>query len=346
MKTVEILAFQECMATPAFTSYEVLQKINGLWKERHGKTAGDILRVRLVACGTDRTVRSSCDLPVRCHAVLADVGRTDLIIVPAFDGDVLKQLEINKAVVPWLRTQYRKGADIAAICTGAFALAEAGLLEGRAATTHWAAQDLFRRRYPGVHLQPHQIIVDEGRLCTSGGAFSFLNLLLYLAEKHVDQETALLASRIFLIDMNKSPQGAYAILSPQKTHDDPAILRTQLLIEKDLTEELTLDRLAAGAALSRRQFQRRFRTATGNTPVEYIQRVRIEAAKKALASTRDRLDEIASAVGYEDAPGFRKLFIRYTGLTPSEFRKKYHPAYAPLIAPPVRRPARRAQPGN
>ena len=173
------------------------------------------------------------------------------------------------------------------------------------------------------------MIVDQGRVITCGGAFSFLNLLIYLAEKLIGQDVAVHASRLLLIDVNKSPQGAYAIFGAQKNHSDPAVLKTQNLIEESPGEDFSVERLAGDAALSRRQFLRRFKLATGNTPVEYIQRVRVEAAKKALMQTRETLDEISWGVGYSDTPGFRKLFIRHTGLTPTEFRRRYSTVHMP-----------------
>jgi transcriptional regulator GlxA family with amidase domain len=212
-------------------------------------------------------------------------------------------------------------------------LAEAGLLDGRKATTHWLAEPLFRARYPSVRLVSHQIIVDEGRIITCGGAFSFLHLLMYLAEKHYGAEVAAAAHRMFLIDVNKSPQPAYAIFSAQKTHGDEAIHKAQELIEGGLGKALSVPVLAESVSLSRRHFVRRFKQATGNTPLEYVQRARVEAAKKALFESRRPFDDIAWSVGYTDTPGFRRVFIRHTGLTPSEYRRRFNAAYAPAARP-------------
>jgi transcriptional regulator GlxA family with amidase domain len=225
--------------------------------------------------------------------------------------------------VPWLRRMHERGADLASMCTGAFVLAETGLLDGRAATTHWIAHDLFRARYPLVTLRPERIIVDEGRLITSGGATSFLNLVMYLAEKFLGAATAQAASKMFLIDLNKGAQTAYAIFSTQKTHGDAAVLRAQAMIEEGAGGSLSVAGLASSVAVSPRQFIRRFKAATGNTPVEYIQRVRVEAAKKHLETSSLGWGEIVQRVGYEDLASFRRVFVKYVGISPTEYRKRY-----------------------
>jgi transcriptional regulator GlxA family with amidase domain len=214
-------------------------------------------------------------------------------------------------------------------CTGAFALAEAGLLDGRAATTHWAFQGLLAQRCPRVRLAPHAVIVDQGRIVTAGGATSFVNLVLFLVERLLGQDVARAASRMFLVDPNKAPQGAYAMFSTQKTHGDEQILRAQVIVEGELAQAPAVEELARRVALSPRTFVRRFRSATGNTPRDYIQRVRVEAAKRALERGDDTVGRVAASVGYGDVVAFRKVFVRLTGLTPAEYRARYGPKTAP-----------------
>jgi transcriptional regulator GlxA family with amidase domain len=209
------------------------------------------------------------------------------------------------------------------VCTGAFALAETGLLDGRQAATHWAFQDLFRTRYPRVDLRPQEILVDAGRLLTTGGATSFLNFALYLIERLYGSEAARASARMFLIDERKAPQGAYAIFSGQKQHGDPEVLKAQQLIEHTVTDAPTLEAIAARVSMTRRTFIRRFKAATGSTPLEYLQRVRIEAAKRQLEATRENVVQVAARVGYEDLSAFRRLFRRHTGLTPTDYRRRY-----------------------
>jgi transcriptional regulator GlxA family with amidase domain len=279
-------------------------------------------RVQLVSLGANPVITAN-GFPVQCHTTMASVQSTGLVIVPAFDGDVESQLAANAACVPWVRSMFEHGADVASICTGAFVLAEAGLLEGKTATTHWIAQDAFRRRYPGVRLAPDQIVVDHGRVCTSGGATSFLTLTAYLVEKYCGMETAHIVAKLFLIDINKGPQTAYAIFSSQKNHGDEAVRQAQELMEAAETGGLSVAELARRVAMSKRNFIRRFKGATGNTPLEYMQRVRIETAKHALEKGGESVDQIASRSGYEDPGSFRAIFKRVTGVSPIEYRKRY-----------------------
>jgi transcriptional regulator GlxA family with amidase domain len=302
---------------------EILAKSGLLHNEIHGLDREDgFFEVSLISADTN-PVPTSRGYPVYCHESMADVASTDLVIIPALDGHVLPQLESNYRCVPWIRQMYDGGAEVASICTGAFILAETGLLNGKSATTHWMAEDLFRRRYPSIHLKPQQIIVDEGRICTGGGATSFLSLMIYLVEKFCGTETARYASKVFLIDVNRGSQGAYAIFSTQKTHNDRAILEAQKLIEARLSSHLSVGRLAEDVAMSKRNFIRRFKRATGNTPREYIQRVKVEAAKKALEASDDSLSSIAEHLGYEDSGSFRKIFSRIAGITPTDYRRRY-----------------------
>ena len=288
--------------------------------------SGPFFSVRLVSAGANPLV-SPTGLEVPCHCTLDEVQQTDLVIVPAFDGEVLDQLERNRRAVPWVRSMHDRGADVASICTGAFVLAEAGLLDGKTATTHWIAQDLFRSRYPRVRILPEQIVVDHGRICTSGGATSFLTLTAYLVEKYRGAEAARTMAKIFLIDIAKGPQTAYAIFHTQKNHDDRQVLDAQELIERQGTRELSVAELAVQVGMSPRNFIRRFKAATGNTPIEYIQRVRVESAKHALESGSDPVDQVASRIGYEDVGAFRAVFKRVTGVSPAEYRRRsrfYH----------------------
>jgi transcriptional regulator GlxA family with amidase domain len=297
---------------------------------------GSAVIPKLVSAGEQTTLQGAGGLTVECDATLRTAGPADLIVVPALDPDIEQHLALNKQVVPWLRRAFSAGADVASACTGAFVLGEAGLLDGRAATTHWAFQGLLAQRHPRIRLQPQAILVDQGRVVTAGGATSFINLALFLVERLLGSNVAWAASRMFLIDPNKAPQGAYAMFSSQKSHGDDGILCAQELIEADVGRVPPVDAIARRVAMSPRNFARRFHTATGNTPREYIQRVRIEAAKRMLENGQG-VGEIARRVGYGDAVGFRKLFVRTTGLTPADYRARYGPRSAPSWAAPRRR---------
>jgi transcriptional regulator GlxA family with amidase domain len=326
---VHVLALRDCTAIVSVGMLELLRKSLQLTPRPRQP-----VEVQLV--GAEREVVSAGGLVLRCDATLDKVHKSDLVIVPPLDPDVVEHLQRNQEVVPWLKRLYARGADVASACTGAFILGEAGLLDGKSATTHWAFQSLLAARHPRLKLEPQAIVVDQGRVCTAGGATSFINLTLFLVERLLGAEVARMASRMFLIDMNKAPQGAYAMFTTQKLHDDDPILRAQTIIEDELHDVPSVDALARRVAMSRRTFVRRFRRATGNAPRDYIQRVRIEAAKRALEEGRS-VGEIAERVGYGDPVAFRKLFVRLTGLLPTDYRARYGPASRPSLVRPGKR---------
>ncbi len=261
---------------------------------------------------------------VYTDALVADITRTDLIIIPALDGDMGKLLEQNQPFVPWIVDQHKHGAEVVSLCVGAFLLASTGLLEGRKCTTHWTAAHDFRKMFPGVELVEDKIITDEGGIYTSGGAFSYLNLILYLIEKYAGRNTAVFLSKAFQIDIERRSQSPFMIFQGQKDHEDEVIRKAQEYIEENYQEKITVDDLAEMLALGRRNLERRFKKATSNSVVEYIQRVRMEAAKMSLESGRENVNEVMFNVGYTDTKAFRSTFRKITGLSPVEYRQKYY----------------------
>lgn len=266
---------------------------------------------------------------VRIDRLLNEVKKTDLVILPALYGDVEAALEANADALPWVQRMYQKGSEVASLCIGAFLLAEAGLVNGKKCSTHWAFYDRFRDRYPEVEMVDGAVITDEGRLYSSGGASSLWNLLLYLLEKYTDRGIAILAAKYFAIDIDRNSQGAFTIFTGQKDHNDHEIRQAQEYIEQQYAGKITVDELADRVKVGRRSFERRFRAATNNTPVEYIQRVRIEAAKRSFEASRKNVMEVMLDVGYTDTKAFRDVFKKVTGLTPIEYRNKYTRLVAP-----------------
>ena len=260
---------------------------------------------------------------VHVDRVLTEADHPDLIIIPALFGDMPKAVSLNRAFVPWIQQQVEGGAEVASLCVGAFLLASTGLLNGRKCSTHWAYYQEFRDTYPEVDVQDGSIITDEQGIYSSGGANSYWNLLLYLLEKYTTREIAILAAKYFAIDIDRDNQSAFAIFTGQKDHHDPEILKIQEYLELNYTEKLAVGDLAKKVALSRRSFERRFKQATGNTVLEYLQRIKIEAAKRNFETSRKNITEVMYDVGYSDTKAFRTLFKRITGLTPIEYRNKY-----------------------
>jgi len=270
--------------------------------------------------------------PQKYHGVFAafpditikDTKKTDLIIIPAINGDKKEVLELNQAFIPWMISQYKLGAELASLCVGTFLLAGTGLLHGRTCTTHWQSVNDFRKMFPDVKLIDNKIITDEHGIYTSGGANLFWNLLLYLVEKYTSREMAILASKYLIIDIDRKSQSPFILFSGQKEHEDEEILHAQEFIESHFEEKLTVDQLCNQLAIGRRSLERRFKKATSNTVTEYMQRVKIEAAKKSFETSRKNISEVMQDVGYADTKAFREVFKKFTGMSPIDYRNRYN----------------------
>ena len=324
MKNISILvpetAVMEGVADPRYLFTVVNQIL-----ESAGKPA--LFNVQLV--GFSREVRLQNGLfSIYPDKLLDEVKHTDLIFIPPPSGDMSAAVEMNQAFTPWVLQHYRNGAEVASLCVGAFLLASTGLLQGRQCSTHWAFANEFRSMFPDVALTDGSIITEEQGIYSSGGANSYWNLLLYLVEKYVDRETAILASKFFAIDIDRNSQSVFALFHGQKDHNDPEIKVAQEFIEQHFQEKITVEQLADKVAVGRRSFERRFKKATNNTILEYIQRVKIEAAKRSFESSRKNINEVMFDVGYTDTKAFRDVFKKVTGLTPVEYRNKYNKSYS------------------
>lgn len=259
---------------------------------------------------------------IRPHHAPRDASRTDLILIPAFLGEVEQHVRRNGELVAWIKEQREKGAEVGSFCTGAFLLAATGLVSGKRCTTHWMFAERFRHAYPDVDLQVERIVSDEDGIYTSGGAYSFLNLVLHLVEKFCGRALALQAAKVFEIQIDRSSQTAFMIFQGLKTHGDEAILSVQRAMESRYDAPLRMDQLAADHAMSPRTFARRFKEATGCTPLEYLQRLRMEVAKKRMEEG-DTVNEAMFASGYGDEKAFRSVFRRITGMAPTRYRARY-----------------------
>jgi len=255
---------------------------------------------------------------------LADEHVYDLVIIPAMRSAKIDDV-VNREgkLIDWLKQQYSRKADLASICIGAFLLAETGLLRGKNVTTNTRFADLFRQRHPEAQVMDDKIIVDQGNIYTCGGAFVFTTFMIYLIEKYFSHEEATLVSKILMINTHQQPQHTFAAFQLQRTHSDDKIMEAQLFIERNYQHTLSIENLAGRYYMSTRNFIRRFEAATGNTPLEYLQRVRIEAAKKLLENSNDSIEQIGIKCGYDDIGFFRKIFKRHVAINPKDYQKKY-----------------------
>jgi transcriptional regulator GlxA family with amidase domain len=260
---------------------------------------------------------------------LSKIKKTNLIIIPSMNHNFVEGIELNKKMIPWIIRQHGDGAEIASICTGAFLLASTGLIDGKECATHWSAGKEFKSMFPNVNLVSDKIITHENRIYTNGGAFSFLNLILYLVERYFDRQTAIYCSKVFQIDPERHSQSPFAIFSGTKDHDDAEIRKAQAILEKSGSKKISVPDLASRLAVGRRNFDRRFKKATGTTPVEYLQRVRIEAAKNSLERSSKTVSEVMYDVGYNDAKAFREIFKKISGMSPGDYKKRFNKTIQP-----------------
>ncbi|MEO8147954.1 MAG: helix-turn-helix domain-containing protein [Bacteroidia bacterium] len=301
-------------------AYKIFSRANAYWKEKNKK---ELFTIQLA--GISKKVEFYDGLfSVKPHTNISAIAKTNLIIIPSLNHNYQKAVRGNKVLIDWIEKQYKQGAEVASICTGAFMLAASGLLDGKSCSTHWSAAENFRTMFPKVNLQTDKLITDENGIYTNGGAYSFLNLLIYLVEKHYDRQTAIYCSKVFQIEMDRNSQSEFTIFTGQKLHDDETVKKAQSYIESKLHEKISVEHLSSKFSVGRRNFDRRFIKATGNTPVEYMQRVKIESAKKAFENSRKTINEVMYEVGYSDVKAFREVFRKVTGMSPIEYRSKYN----------------------
>lgn len=320
MKTITILVPKGAILGSIEGPRQLLTGVNQ-YASAMGKPP--LFNVELVGLVKDTSVARGM-YTIHTDKVIADVDKTDLIIIPALDGDLQKAIEENREFGPWITSRHAAGAEVASLCVGAFLLASTGLMDGKKCATHWVAANQFRKMFPKVNLVTERVVTDENGIYSSGGAYSYLTLILYLIEKHAGRAAAVYCAKIFAIDIDRGSQSPFMMFSGQKDHEDEPIKKAQLFIEGNFHQKITVDELASMFSLSRRNLERRFKKATANTVVEYIQRVKIEAAKMSLESSRENVSEVMYKVGYTDTKAFRTTFKKITGISPVQYRMKYN----------------------
>ena len=240
--------------------------------------------------------------------------------MPSSGLDLQERIARSTALLPWLRRWHSRGAYIAGICSGVAFLAEAGLLDGRQATTHWAVAEAMRRRYPKVTWLPEQFVTEDGRTLCSGGLYASIDVSLYLVEKFCGHEIALQCAKSMLVSMPRSSQAGYSVVPLSRPHSDARISQAERYLQKHFDRGVSIDDLASEMGMSPRTLIRHFKAATGRLPGEYVQALRMSAAKELLESGNVPIQSVCEKIGYEDVAFFRNLFKRHTGMTPAEYR--------------------------
>jgi transcriptional regulator GlxA family with amidase domain len=321
MKKITVLALHNTIATTVFGPMDVFFQAGQLWNYINGIPLEPFFRVEIVSFD-GKPVKGLNNVLLHPHRSIYSVDKTDLIIIPSIT-DIEKTIKYGADSLRWLVHHYNKGASIASVCTGAFFLAETGLLDGKTATTHWGFVDQFKQMYPQVNLKPERLITDEGDLYCAGALGASIDLSVYLVEKYCGHEVAVQCSKALIHDMGRSSQAPYSVFQFQKEHSDDAIKLSQRWLENNYSKDIDMNAVSKMHGMSRRTFERRFKKATGDTPLLYLQRTRVEAAKRLLEKNNGTFDEICYRLGYENSSHFREVFKKHTGLLPSEYQKKF-----------------------
>ncbi|WP_300456077.1 helix-turn-helix domain-containing protein [Desulfobacula sp.] len=321
MKKVTILGLYNSMATTIFGPMDILNQAGRLWN-RVGNTPQTPFFDVTIASADGHPIRCTNNVLIQPHCSIEDIPTTDLIIIAS--ATYIKQiLEKNPELVPWICRQYRQGAHVASICTGVFLLAETGLLDKKSATLHWGFTGMFRKKYPHINLEADKMFIDQGRLYCSAGVNAGMDLSLYLVEKFCGRQAALESAKTMVLDLGREMQTPYGRFLFSNDHGDPFVLKAQRWIEQHQTHPIDYDRLAEKFRMSRRSLERRFKQATGVTPLGYLQQLRVETAKSLLEEGSRTFNDITYQVGYEDISFFRKIFVRLTGLRPKEYQQRF-----------------------
>jgi transcriptional regulator GlxA family with amidase domain len=321
---VTVVLLDAGYASTAIGPIEVFHSAGMLWNWLKGGELKPRFRVRTASLD-GRGVTGICGLGLVPEFSIADIERTDIVIVPASGWDVLDRIARHSALVPWLRKMRAGGVHIAGICTGVAFLAEAGLLDGRVATTHWALADALRERYPRVLWEPDQFVTEDSRLYCSGGIYASIDLSLYLVEKFCGHEVALQCAKSLLVSMPRSRQSGYAVTPMSRPHADTQIRQAEEYLQRHFDHSVPIPALAGRIGMSPRNFIRRFKAATGRLPGAYLQTLRVSAAREMLENGRTPIQDVCSRVGYEDLAFFRNVFRRHTGMTPADYRSTFAP---------------------
>lgn len=321
MKKVTILGLYNSMATTIIGPMDILNQAGRIWNRLRNTPPAPFFDVS-IASADGNPIRCANNLNIQPHCSIAAVQETDLIII-ASATYIDEILQMNPELVPWIRGQFEQGAEVASICTGVFLLAETGLLDGKSATLHWGFTRTFRERYPMVSLDHDQMFIDHGRLYCSAGTNAGMDLTLYLVEKFCGRKAAVESAKTMVLDLGREKQTPYESFLFSKEHRDPFIIKAQEWIEKNYRRPIDYDGLAARFRISRRSLERRFKQATGVTPLGYLQQLRVETAKRMLEEGSHTFNEITYTVGYEDISFFRQVFVRLTGLRPREYQQRF-----------------------
>jgi len=325
--TIGIVAMPETAPATLYSLFEVFSSVASAWEELTGKPAGKVRMQPRIVAEQQSLFHCSLGVPVIANDTFDTAPLYDVVIIP----DIQLQSDLDprgmwSSTTDWVKLQYAAGAIVASVCTGGLLLAEAGLLNGLEATSHWGVVTLFREFYPKVLLKPEKVLTFAGpdqRVITAGGAASWMEMALHLIARFCGQEEAVRSSKIYLLGDRSEGQLPFAAMTRPRGHSDGIVEKCQVWIAEHYEFNNPVSRMIEYSGLASRTFKRRFRSATGYTPIEYVQTLRIEEAKQLLETGDMLVDQIGREVGYDDPASFRRLFKRMTGVTPASYRQRF-----------------------
>lgn len=322
MIDVTVLFLDETFSSTAVGPMEVFRHAGSLWNILTGMRQSPRFSVTTASVDGEAV---NCDGPIQIKpmAAINDIHQTDLIFIPTTGLSIDDVVERNEPVVPWLKHWRKRGAEIASVCSGVGLVAETGLLDGKRATTHWGLAERFREKYPRVKWMPELMVTEDHGLYCGGGVHAALDLSLYLVEKFCGHDVAMQSAKAFLIETPRAWQAGFAVVPLKTEHNDDAISNAQDWLHENFHRPFPLDAPARRVGMSLRNFVRRFKQATGDSPLIYLQKLRVAAAKRLLEIDHRTVQEISDAVGYQDVAFFRALFQRHTGVSPSAYRARF-----------------------
>ncbi len=322
MIEVTVLFLKETFSSTAVGPMEVFRHAGSLWNILAGEKQAPPFHVT-TASVDGKAVDCDGAIQIKPNAGINDIRKADLIFIPTTGLGIDDVVERNAPVVPWLKRWHKRGAEIACVCSGVGLVAETGMLDGKRATTHWGLAERFRVKYPKVKWMPELMITEDHGVYCGGGVHAALDLSLYLVEKFCGHEIAMHSAKALLIDTPRAWQAGFAVVPLKTEHSDDAISTAQDWLHENFYRDFPLDAPARRVGMSLRNFVRRFKQATGDSPLIYLQKLRIAAAKRLLESDHRTIQEVSGAVGYQDVAFFRALFLRHTGASPSSYREKF-----------------------
>jgi transcriptional regulator GlxA family with amidase domain len=319
---VTILFLDQTFSSTAVGPLEVFRHAGTLWNYLTGTRQVPRFRVTTASVG-GRAVQCDGPIYIKPDVALAAVRKTDLIFIPTTGITVEDVVERNAPVVPWMKRWHKRGAAIASVCSGVGLVAATGMLDGKRATTHWGLAERFREKYPKVKWMPELMVTEDGKFYCGGGVHAALDLSLYLVEKFCGHDVAVQSAKALLIETPRAWQAGFAIVPLKTEHSDDSIASAQEWLHENFQRTFPLEAPARRVGMSQRNFVRRFKQATGDSPLIYLQKLRVAAAKRLLESDRRTMQEVTDAVGYQDVAFFREVFQRHTGVSPSGYREKF-----------------------